>query len=931
MGLLRTIFSFVFILGTTLAYSQSDGISIETDKAIVVANGEMRSLMVSIENKSKTLQDLHLVTKTDDGVRVLNTGTPIKIEPKEKVFLPFKIFIEKRQPAGSSVITLQLQDSTKKTVASWETVLTVEPKRLLRISANDPQILIYRVGDSLKISSQVTNGGNQTEQAEIYATFPQYLGSETVIKKKVTLQPFTSQEVVFSKIIDRDLLKLEIFTVNVAGTNSNKEFFGNTMVTVQNALGNRRYIDPLQNNSYRGLSANHISWSTSNPFDKFSASHNVDLRTEVNVGNTKATVNLNGTYWPNLDTKMLFQNSWLKLQHKEFGMQLGNLNSSDLEITLNGRGAQFTYTTDAERKTLITAGAVEKSYNIFDPVRLNNLPRGYSAFAKTAYSMDEDKMVDGEVILDTDPFQKSFIIKSGYQYNNRINESYGIDLGYGHTRSVTDENNAESSVSLGLKYRKTWDKYAFSSANYHSSGYYPGIKRGSTVSEQRLSRSFEKFSLYGAYSLNIYDPKNIEPLYQFNSLTQRHRAELGSNFIIAKRIGVNMISQLSTEKSDVFLGDYFLRLPVHFNSASLATTLNYSTADHKNRITFTYAQGISYYQDITEPQHIYSFQANLQHRNFMLSTNYQRGNFILYEGNRNGDLSSDTEKFSALATYRLTLLNNMLNLNLSTMANLDSQSGNSFSFNSNFDYRLFRTTKIFGSYNYSSYSRNGFRTGNNYYQLGLTQDLPSIGDETVKYKNGSIKIFTFYDLNNNNIYDPETDQPARGVKVKINNTIFISGDDGNIRYRKVPYGEYTVKSVENDWYGDASKIDLQQKEIFLTLPLEKTSIMRGKVVYEKTSKIQYEVQEHLAGIPVLFRNTSGKIFTFYTNAVGEYTAYIPLGTYHVSLESQVLQKNVYVDKNIESAVAEQGVVKILENILLKVKEKKVEVKKFGIQ
>ncbi|WP_246012470.1 hypothetical protein [Chryseobacterium salivictor] len=905
-------------------------LSIETDKAIVVANGEIRNLMVRIENKSENLQDVHLVTKTDEGVRVLNTEIRIKIEPKEKVFVPFKIFIEKRQPAGSSLITLHLQDSTQKTVASWETVLTVEPKRLLRISANDPQILIYRVGDSLKISSQVTNGGNQTEQAEIYATFPQYLGSETVMKKKVTLNPFTSQEVVFSKLIDRDLLKMEIFTVNVAGTNSNKEFFGNTMVTVQNALGSRRYIDPLQNNNYRGLSVNHISWSTSNPFDKFSASHNVDLRTEVNIGNTKAMINLNGTYWPSLDTKMMFQNSWLKLEHKEFGVQLGNLNSSDLEITLNGRGAQFTYTPDAERKTLITAGAVEKSYNIFDPVRLNNLPRGYSAFAKTAYHMDEDKTLDSEVILDTDPFQKSFIIKGGYEYNNRKNESYGIDLGYGHTRSVTDENNAQSSVSLGLNYRKTWDKYAFSSTNYHSSGYYPGIKRGSTVSEQRLSRSFEKFSLYGAYSLNIYDPRNIESLYQFSSLAQRHRAELGSNFTIAKRIGVNMISQLSTEKSDVFVGDYFSRLPAQFNAASLATTFNYSTADHNNRITFTYAQGISYYQDITEPRHIYSFQANLQHRNLMLSTTYQHGNFLLYEGNRNGVLSSETEQFSAVATYRLTLLNYKMNLNLSSMVNLDTQSGKSFSFNSNFDYRLFRSTKIFANYNYNRYSRNGFDTGNTYYQLGVSQDLPSIGDETVKYKNGSIKVFTYYDLNNNNIYEPETDQPAGGVKVKINNTIFISGDDGNIKYRKVPYGEYTVKSIENDWYGDASKIDLQQKEIFLTLPLEKTTIMRGKIVYEKTSKTQYEVQEHLAGIPVLFRNTSGKIFTFYTNAAGEYTAYIPLGTYHVSLESQVLQKNVYVDKNIESAVAEQGVVKILENILLKVKEKKVEVKKFGI-
>src|SRR5690606_34432970 len=153
-------------------------------------------------------------------------------------------------------------------------------------------------------------GGNQSEQAEIFATFPQYLGSETVLKKKVTLQPFTSKKVEFSRIVDRDLLRMEIFTVNVAGTNSNKEFFGNAMVMVQNALGNRRYIDPQLHNTYRRASENHISWTASNPFEQYSASHNIDLRSEVSVGDTNAIFNINGTYWPTLDTKMLFQNTW---------------------------------------------------------------------------------------------------------------------------------------------------------------------------------------------------------------------------------------------------------------------------------------------------------------------------------------------------------------------------------------------------------------------------------------------------------------------------------------------------------------------------------------------------------------------------------------------------------------------------------------------
>lgn len=185
------------------------------------------------------------------------------------------------------------------------------------------------------------------------------------------------------------------------------------------------------------------------------------------------------------------------------------------------------------------------------------------------------------------------------------------------------------------------------------------------------------------------------------------------------------------------------------------------------------------------------------------------------------------------------------------------------------------------------------------------------------------------DLNNNNIYEPGIDQPARGVKVKINNTVFISGEDGNIRYRKLPYGEYLIQPNENEWYGEKRKINLQQKEVFITLALEKTGILKGKVKYEKTSKFQYAVQEYLAGITVVFRSSTGKTFTFYTNAQGQYTAYIPLGEYHISLDNQNLQKNVYTETGINAVTVENSTPKNLEDIVLKVREKKLDVKKFG--
>ena len=910
-------------------FAQTSAIKVVSETTIATTNEELLTVMVKIENTGGTFHQFELVSGGDKGIRILNGSIPVKLQPQEKIFVPVKIYIEKTQPAGSSELTFSLKDSDKKTVARTVTELTIATKRSLKIIANNPQLIIERLGDSLRISTQVYNAGNLTEEVEITATFPQGYNSDQKERKKIIVEPFSNREVVFSKIIDKEMLKLEVFSVNISAKNANNEHFGNVMVMVQNALGNRRYIDPLNLNQYlQRSSPNRVAYSTSNPFSEFSATHNLDLQTEVNIGNTKAGINMNGTYWPQRGGEIMVQNAWLKLENGPFGLQLGNINGTDLEVSLMGRGAQFSYSPVSTKKLSFTAGAVEKSYNLFDP--FTNRSRGFTAFAKSVYGLNEEKTVSSEVIMDTDLFQKGFIFKNGYEFHNNTDTFYSFDLGYGYARAEADEEVAKSSLFLGFNYRKNWKKYVFTSSNYYGSGYYPGLKKGSTVFEQRLSRNFEKLAVYAGYSLNIFEPRNIDPLYPYNTSSKRSRIETGTNFSIAEGLSINLSSQIFVENSDIFLANSYGPTTVDFRSAVLKSNLNYNTPDNRDRISLVYSQGASYYRGLTKPRAIRQVQANWYRGNFMLSANYQDGTFMLYEGNVNGTLNSDTEKISAIANYRLPLLNKKLNMNFSTFLNYERLNGNSLSFSSTFDYKIRRATKLFGTINYNQYSRNDFSTANTYYQLGISQDLPTIGEETVKYKNGVIKVFTFYDLNNDTIYDPAVDQPAPEVKIKINNTLFISGSDGNITYRKVPYGDYALKSLESKWYSDDRKIELAQKEIFVTIPLGKTSVVQGTVVYQQTSKTQYDVQEILAGIPIIFNNDFGKSFKFYTNATGEYTAYLPLGNYEIFINNSILPQYVYIDDNLQRTTAEEGVAKVLNPFILKVKEKKVQVKKFGI-
>ncbi len=913
-----------------MCYAQKSAVSIETDQKLSVFNEDMVSILLKISNNTNIERNIDVDIQTVKGIRVINNISSIHLKANEKAFLPVKIFVEKNQPAGITTIKYAITESSL-ALAIAETSITVQSKRGLKIVANEPQVLMYKVGDSIKISTQVYNSGNREENVEIIASFPQADGRDLSLSKTVKLEPFVNKEVSFSKIVDKDLLKMELFTVNVAGLNAEKEFFGNAIVIVQNALGNRKYVDPNFINFYRpAYQVNHISLSSRNAFLNYDSSYNLDLHTEFYAGGIKGIVNVNGTYWSNSNTKPLFTNTWVRLEGKGVGVQLGNLNASDLEVNLVGRGAEVSVNPFKDKRSGIRVGAVEKSYNLIDPLDLNNSLRGYSSYAKSSVSLNEKVSLDNSIILDNDPYQRSFILMNEYHYNNNKQTFYDVRLAYGYTSSKGEVSNTASSIAAGLNLNTSFGKYTLSSNNYYSSSYYPGIRKGNTVFEERLFRNFTKFNLWLGYSLNNYNPKSIDPQYEYNTVSNRSKVEMGTSFTIARNTKFSIIPQWTTERSNVFINSSFKSENVDFNSAFINTAFNYTSPDYKSSVSLVLSQGYSRYIGYTPSSFIYKLQANWYYKNFMLSANYQKGNFMLYEGNFNNTLSNNTERISAIANYKISLLNKRLNLVLGSIFNSDRFIGKSFSVNSNLDYRVLSGTKLFASYNFNKYLNGIYRSANNYYQIGIMQDLPSFGEEKGNSKTGNIELFFYYDLNNNGQYDSTIDQPASDLKTKINNTLFITPKNGNIKYRKVPYGTYMIKALEDKWYVDDLRINVDRKDVFLTIPLQKTSMVKGKVQYQEATKTQYDVMEVLSGLPVVFQNSQFKNFVFYTNERGEYSAYLPVGHYKVFVDGNALQKNVYVEASQSVDIAE-GNTSMLKPFILKVKERKVEVKRFGIK
>lgn len=927
----RNTFILLFALCFQVGKAQSGSIVLSTEKTLPAKNNELITLIISIENKSDLEGDFQLEASAGRYLSILKQSSSISLGAREKQFLSFKVYVTRDQPAGGSPIEFKLFDSEKRIVASSVTNLKIESKKGLRITTSTPQEVIYQVGDSLKVSAQVHNSGNQKENVKIVASFPSLSGTPLNIEKLVSVDPFTSKTVSISKIIDKDLLQQELFNVNISLLTPSNEFIGNTMVLVQNALGNRRYTDP---NQQRMLSSygigNQVSWSIRNPFSKVDASQNLNLYAKGTAANLEAELSVNALYYHNQDLPTLFQNTYFGLEKRGIGGRIGNLYATDLDISLVGRGAEFFVKPVGGRKLGLRVGAIEKSYNLFDPLDFQNSARGYSTFISSNYKLNGYADVEADLVYDRDGFSDNVLASTAYDYHG-LNSRYRISLGYGITQDLEDSSRKEGSYAVGLNFQTTWKDFTVSSDNYLSSAYYPGLRKGTTLFTQRITRSFGKITTWAGYSLSFYQPKNISPLFNYSTNTKRHRADLGAIMRLGKQWSLSLAPEYQSESSNLLIyGESAAKLlPVHFQLAHLNSTLNYTTPSNKHRFTLNYAQGLGRFVSYTPLQMVYRGQFTYNFSNLLFSASAQKGSFLLYEGARNGTVSNEVEKYTGLVSYNKTFFANKLTVNLSAVGSKDTFLGTNASISSNFEWSVGKSTKIFGYYTYTKYFSNQYSFANGYFQIGLTQNLPRLGDPAVDYKNGSIEVFAFHDLNNNQSYEEGIDELASGHKISINKTLFIADKDGEVRYRRLPYGSYEIKSLDPSWYYRDAIVEVNSKQTRLLMPLEKTGRIEGKLKYSDFNKNQYEISSSLAGITVRFTDDFGRTFTSYTDQGGRYIAFLPLGHYTVLVDSESLQQNVYVEGETIHAEAKLNETYKIPEITLKIRERKVEVMRFG--
>jgi hypothetical protein len=911
------------------AQNLTKGLIFRTTEDVKIVDENVFTIVMQFENQSNDTIHANLKLKLPLSIRSYSQDDlKIKINPSKKAFIPLKFSINKTQVAGQAPIEFSIIDSeSQQEIANSISKIFIESKKDLKIFPVQPNIFYRQEGDSIHYELKVLNRGNLPEKVLITNVFPDFKGNFVSESKRIIIDAFTENTVKFSKYVDRDMMKTEAYQANVSAFYDNGNFAGNVFFTIQNASSNRVYIDPtMMNQNWTNQSSNYVRMTVRDAGSQ-NTNYNLTAHHEFSVGLNEFAYNINGTTWQHNQDAVL-TDSWLKYQRNNKGVLIGTISNNDFDIPVNGRGIMVFNNYDKNDQRIVV-GTAEKNYNILDDFNGTDYRNYHTTFASSRFLINGKNQLESTVLLDQNNSVTNFILTNGYNWSSKNKWNHYYKFGYGFSK-FKETDKIENSLSIAANISGEIGKFNFSSSNYFSSGYYPGTRKGALYLNQRLQRSFSKVSLWTAFTLTNNNPKSIDPYlsnYTSSNTSKALRAETGISFKLANQFNISISPKLNIEQSSLLDVESFAYLPVHFKSGYINSSFSWISNSRSHQITFNALGGVSDLNLNDELHSLVSGQLTWNFKNFQLNTTYQRGSMMIAEIYSTNNLNHQIERFNTSANYRQSFFNKKVNVALSSYYSIDKNFGNTFTFGTSIDYQPIENLNIQAQGNFSEYKAVIYNSHQTYLQFGVQYNLPA-KQKVSDTKSGSINLMVFYDYNANGVFD-EGDKLADNRVLTINETNFITNLDGKVIYKKVPYGDYIIKIPGKKWYAQDYKISLNTNQTTISIPMQMTGVVRGKIEYELTSKLEYQVSSNLYGFTLLFTNSNGQTYTIKTNDRGEYTAFLPVGDYTFHLIETSLPEHVYPKKYLNKVTVKQEENIEYESLILKIKERKVNIKRFG--
>ncbi|WP_316820451.1 hypothetical protein [Pedobacter gandavensis] len=907
------------------AHSQPSSIDPEivvkfTRREVTAANQDLIDLTVKIQNKSKGVLNARMNVELDKQLELISkNNSDLNLNPGDSLFLSVKIFVTQQAESGRPYpIRLTLINLKNQVIAEDVAQLHLNIKKNVSLYALVSNVLLEKATDSIRIPVRLSNLGNTSQEVTLICKYPYVVENGDYHATKQLLTPALKDTVVYfnRRVTDR-MFPSEGFDVNITGLYGNGDPFGTAYVRIQNVRNSRQYradsfIDTYADNS--------ISLSTQGLFS-LNQAYLLLGRGTVELPKGKMDYSLDVTTYKNREySPTIVRSTYLGYEVNNMGLRVGNI-YKNLEVNLNGRGALF-FLKDTVNHNQYEAGYINSNYNLLGNIHNLYYKPGTASWASFGHN-DKTWQLNSTALYEINPSldARNLLLMNELRWSTAKQFRFLLNFNGGHSSEYTYSNSNKYSYAVGLTMSGTVKKLVVNSANYISSGYYPGLRRGALNFSERITLGRASGNNWLSVDYYRYRPKYLSNALLFEPDYSNFRAELGLTEKITKQLTLSIAPYFNLERSNSyqFFGiggsNSFLR------SWNVLTTLNIPISSSQYLSVNTEA-GIFNSSFSLDAQ--FRLRSNFSYRFgiFNLSTYVQRGEFFIGEAINNYLRQiKDNYLVNITPNIQKSLFRNRLKTEFGVTYSKGKQSGEGWHLTGRTEYEFISKTSFFAAVNHNRYSFVYGQYSSSILEIGISKKMPSA---KIGSKYNSLEVFLFKDINQNGIYD-KGDSLAVNQLIYVNDVIFITKSDGTILYKNLPPGDYKIAIPKlKDWYTPVQTITFNKKQR-LEIPLQKSGIVKGGISYQ-FDDFSYEVERRKEGIVVTAVDENKQTYLTKTDANGQYIFFVPVGVYSISILKDNLPPEVECINNDQMVTVSADIRTI--DLILKIKQRKIEVKKF---
>lgn len=928
---LKVLFGFIIFALITMKTEIMFASPLKVEVRESVVGDQMINHILKITNTWDVPLKGAVVVDVPAGIRSLSQAErSVDVMPGDSVFIPFRFLLTKNLESGNKKIGYILLNEEREELVNNEVTIEIEPRRRMTLITDNAPVLLANPDDSVRITATVNNIGNITEEVTLVFNVPNLQNMNPFTEMTVSLAPGEQHEFIHNFIPSDNLLKLAQFQVQITAMRGNeKNIFDSKKIIVRSVVSQHNYNSFFSDYILlqgEGTPDNAIRMS----YRQYNNSSSMlQIQGGSYLDKPAGYIHLKGNiYKYNAQQLPVITNTSLTYKLFENEFILGSV-SELAEMPLFGRGAKATLSNKGKNKR-ITFGAIDQNYNL-----LGSRPwfkDYYSFYLKGEFGRNNDKVRTGATyIYQRNPYEKASYHVGSLEWNFLFGKNWSIGLKT-HGSMGNYENLPEESKYSGaaeMRYRgMLFSDLTLNGTAYYSDPYFPGNRKGTLAFSHNMNWKVSKETYVSAsYSFNRAEPKSYT--YDFNYLSQNSYGSFSISLPQIRSLSSSLYYHHQNENSPsysrlILTGDG----PQNLKMVSNRLGWQWRWQDPEVKYSFFGSIEGGIYNNPTEGNLIGQGKGTLSYSYRWLSTelSYQYGAYYLYE---HVMAQRENKNFNRLTLS--AMINHRFSRKFTFTSGInfvmDTYQGIVPSINTNVQYYPKGNVSLFLNgywYKYPFFNSHIMST-----EVGLRYHFKR--PEPLKGRKSQVIAKVYYDHNNNGRFD-NGDEAATGYLIDIDQKTFISGNNGRMLYKSVPFGEYTIRPVQSGkWTFEQKELAVNSFRTEVEIPLRQSGTLHGSIRYV-TGEHSVEIVPRLEGIRFTITNADAKLHqTVVTDENGGFVAFFPAGKYTIKLDNKTMMELTECKEPMRTFEIEAGKVNKQAPFIIEVKERKVNVRRFFAQ